>query len=227
MPSRSFSYHEMPISFHTGSKRERTSAARQNRTRRLIRNRQCGDMKPTLLRQSGNLRIGMENSGDLPMRILTALFLLIAAPVGAQTHCDVHYRWQEKIDATHIAGTVASTTVSQMLTWSSPAFTAAETYWCQVRNTREQTVYQLTAWARRLKVQNGATGDGDWHIELTGSKTSAVTNCIVIEIPPDTLNPVYFQARQNFLATITDAGSIIKSTGDVVPAVRVKAGRAR
>jgi hypothetical protein len=51
----------------------------------------------------------------------------------------------------------------------------AEKYWCQPRNTHEQTVFQHTAWARRLKVQNGATGDGDWQIELTGSKTSAAT----------------------------------------------------
>jgi hypothetical protein len=109
-----------------------------------------------------------------------------------------------------------------MLGWTSPAFTAAETYWCQQRNTREQTVYQLTAWARRLKVQNGATGDGDWHIELTASKTSPVTNCIVIEIPPDTLSPSYFQARQDFLATITNAGSTINGSGDVKPPVRVK-----
>jgi hypothetical protein len=94
--------------------------------------------------------------------------------MGAQTHCDVHYRWQEKTDTTHVAATVASPSVSQILTWSSPVFTAAETYWCQQRNTREQTVYQLTAWARRLKVQNGATGDGDWHIELTASKTSPI-----------------------------------------------------
>ena len=104
----------------------------------------------------------------------------IAAPIAAQTHCDVHYRWQEKIDATHLSDASTITTVAQMLNWSSPAFTAAETYWCQLRNPREQTVYQLTAWARRLKVQNGATGDGDWHIELTGSKTSAVTTFIVI-----------------------------------------------
>jgi len=106
-----------------------------------------------------------------------------------------------------MADTSAGTAVSTILSWTSPPFTAAAMYWCQPRTTREQKVYKLTAWARRLKVQNGATGDGDWHIELTGSKTSAVTNCIVIEIPPDTLNPAYFQARQDFLATITDAGS--------------------
>jgi hypothetical protein len=45
---------------------------------------------------------------------------------------------------------------------------------------------------------------------------------IVIEIPPDTLNPAYFQARQDFLATITNAGSTINSSGDVKPPVRVK-----
>jgi len=118
---------------------------------------------------------------------VAALLLFVVAPIRAQTHCDVHYRWQEKIDATHLADTSAGTAVSTILSWTSPPFTAAAMYWCQPRNTREQKVYQLTAWARRLKVQNGATGDGDWHIELTGSKTSSVYNCIVIEIPPDTL----------------------------------------
>lgn len=117
------------------------------------------------------------------MRVLAALFLFIAAPIGAQTHCDVHYRWQEKIDATRLTETLTATSVSQMLGWTSPPYTAAETYWCQPRNTREQTVYQLTAWARRLAIQNhGTSADYDWHIELTSSKTMAVINhCIVID----------------------------------------------
>jgi hypothetical protein len=153
---------------------------------------------------------------------VAALLLLSAAPIRAQTHCDVHYRWQQKIDATHLADTSASTTVSTMLSWASPPFTAAAAYWCQPRTTCEQNVYQLTAWARKLAVQNGPSGDGDWHIELTGSKTSSVYNCVVIEIPPDTLNPAYFQARQDFLATITNAGSTINNAGDVKPPVRVK-----
>ena len=79
------------------------------------------------------------------MRVPPALFLFIAVPIRAQTHCEVHCRWQENLDTTHIADTVANTSISQMLNWSSPAFTAAETYWCQQRNSREQTVYQLTA----------------------------------------------------------------------------------
>ena len=154
---------------------------------------------------------------------VTALLLLSAVSIRAQTHCDVHYRWQQKIDATHLADTSTSTTVATMLSWASPPFTSAAIYWCQPRIAREQNVYQLTAWARHLAVQNhGASADFDWHIELTGSKTSNKYNCIVIEIPPDTLNPAYSQARQDFLATVTDAGSTIDDNGDVKPPVRVK-----
>lgn len=102
-----------------------------------------------------------------------------------------------------------------------PRFTAAEAYWCQPRNTREQRVYEITAWARRLKAQNSASGDKGWHIELTGTKTGAIANCIVVEIPPDDLNTVYFDARQDFLRFITDAGAIIKGNGDVSPPVRM------
>jgi hypothetical protein len=88
-------------------------------------------------------------------------------------------------------------------------------------------VYQLTAWARRLKVQNGATGDGDWHIELTGTKTSPTTKCIVIETPPDTLNPKQFNARQDFLATITNAhyGRFIPCTRSAHHSKRLHLGR--
>lgn len=143
--------------------------------------------------------------------VVIALFLYSAAPIHARDHCDVHYRWQEKIDATHLGDTSTHTTISTIFSWASPAFTAANMYWCQSRNTREQTVYEVTAWARRLKVEKSGTNpDGDWHIELTGSKTSSVYNCIVVEIPPDTLNPAYFQARQDFLNVIGNAGATIK-----------------
>jgi hypothetical protein len=151
-----------------------------------------------------------------------ALVLFSAVPIRARTPCDVHYRWQQKIDATHLNDTPISTTVATMLSWASPPFTAAAIYWCQPRNARERRVYRLTAWARRLKLENSASGDFDWHIELTGARTSSVYNCIVVEIPPDTINPAYFQARQDFLATVTDAGSTINGSGDVVPPVRVK-----
>jgi hypothetical protein len=153
---------------------------------------------------------------------VTALVFFNASPIRAQTHCDVHYRWQQKIDTTHLADTLTHTAVSTMLTWASPAFTSAAIYWCQPRNTREQKVYEVTAWARRLKLQNSATGDFDWHIELTSSKTTSVKKCIVVEIPPGDLNPAYFQAGQDFLAVITDAGSTINGSGDITPPVRLK-----
>jgi hypothetical protein len=155
-----------------------------------------------------------------PVPAITALLLCSTSPASAQTHCDVHYRWQQKIDTAHFADTSITTSVSKMLNWGSPPFTAAAIYWCEPRNPREQTVYSVTAWARRLKVQSG-TGDHDWHIELTGSKTSDVKKCIVIEIPPPDLDSAYFQAGQDFLAVITDAGSTIKGTGDIAPPVRV------
>lgn len=135
---------------------------------------------------------------------VTGLLLFSAAPIGAQAHCDTHYRWQEKIDVTHLLETTTATSVSQMLGWTSPTYTAAETHWCQPRNTGEPTVYQLTGWSGRLKEQNSATGNHDWHIELTALKNSAVTKCIVIEIPSGNMNPAYLQAAQDFLAVITN-----------------------
>jgi len=54
-------------------------------------------------------------------------------------------------------------------------------YWCQPRNAREQKIYQLTAWARRLAIQNhGTSADYDWHIELTASPTIPVKNNSIV-----------------------------------------------
>jgi hypothetical protein len=68
------------------------------------------------------------------------------------------------------------------LRWPVPEFSAAKRFWCRARNDRERRVYEVLAWARRLKVESGAQGDGDWHIELTGNKNGKVANRIVIEI---------------------------------------------
>jgi len=184
-------------------------------------------MKTDIVASEKSRRVEATSSRRVPMlracsAAVTGLLLFSAVPTGAQAHCDVHCRWQEKIEATHLPNTPTATSVAQMLGWTSPSYTAAETYWCQPRNAREQTVYQLTAWARRLKEQNSATGDHDWHIELTALMNTAVTKCIVIEIPPGNLNPAYFQAGQDLLAVITNAGSIINGSGNVVPPVRLK-----
>jgi len=107
-----------------------------------------------------------------------------------------------------------------MLTWASPDIWASNPNWCKARNAREQRVYRVTAWVRRYKIQNGS-GDGDWHIELTGSKTGSVTNCIVVEIPPADLDSAFWYARQDFLRVITDAGSKANNSGDILPPARV------
>ena len=122
------------------------------------------------------------------------LFISVAGRLPAQ-HCDGHYRWQQKIDDTHLTESATHTTVASMLGWRVPAFSGAKDFWCRARNAREQRVYQVIAWARRLKVESGAKGDGDWHIELMNSRHGNVANCIVIEIPPATLNDAYFTAR--------------------------------
>jgi hypothetical protein len=109
-----------------------------------------------------------------------------------------------------------------MLGWPVSAFSAANRFWCRERSARERRVYQVIAWAQRLKVEHGPKGDGDWHIELTGSKNGNVANCIVIEIPPATLNAAYFTARQEFLKAIGDAGATIAQNGDVTPPVRIR-----
>jgi hypothetical protein len=145
----------------------------------------------------------------------------VSSAVGAQAHCDVHYRWQQKIDLSSLSAMpFGTTTVAQMLTWSAPTIGSTDASWCTARNARERRVYQVTAWARRYKVQNG-NGDHDWHIELTGSKAGDVLKCIVVEIPPADLDSAYWYARQDLLRIIGTAGSVVTSSGDFVPAVRV------
>ena len=61
--------------------------------------------------------------------VVTAMSVFSAAPIHAQTHCDVHYRWQQKIDATHLSDSPTHTTISTMFGWASPAFTSAAIYW--------------------------------------------------------------------------------------------------
>jgi hypothetical protein len=57
-------------------------------------------------------------------------------------------------------------------------------------------------------------------VEITSTKTSAVTNCIVVEIP----NPQYGQEFQTARADLDNlvANSTMSAAGDVSPAVRVK-----
>ena len=79
--------------------------------------------------------------------------------------------------------------------------------------------YTLSGWIRRRKAES----DGDWHIELTSSKTGAVVdNCIVIEIPPPADGAQYQNALDQFTALVAAAGATIASNGDLSTPVKVK-----
>ena len=148
------------------------------------------------------------------------LFISIASPLSAQQR-DVRYRWQQQIYDTS-DGVPNSHDGRTDVGLGRAIVLRGESFLCRERNGREQSVYQVLAWAQRLKVEKGAKGDGDWHIKLTGTKNGNVANGIVIEIPPDTLNGAYFTARQDFLKAIGDAGARIAQNGDVLPPVRIR-----
>jgi len=46
---------------------------------------------------------------------VVALLLLSAFPIAVITHFDVHYRWQQRIDATHLADPAIATSLQKML----------------------------------------------------------------------------------------------------------------
>ena len=160
--------------------------------------------------------------------VCLAVFVGRASSLGAQAPCaahvdlGVHYRWQQKTDLSAVdRAPIRTTSVAQMLTWRAPGLSANDSSWCAERSGRERRVYHLTGWARRYKIESGA-GDGDWHIELTGSKAGDIMRCIVVEIPPAaSVDSIYWKARQDFLRVITLAGSTVNAGGDILPPVRV------
>jgi len=75
---------------------------------------------------------------------------------------------------------------------------------CAARLGREQNVYAVTGWVRRVKLHED---DGDWHIELTGERSTAVDSCIVVEIPAPSFGGTYQKARSE-LAALVDTASL-------------------
>ena len=65
--------------------------------------------------------------------------------------------------------------------------------------------------------------DGDWHLEVTSTRTGAVVNnCVVIEVPPASDGSQYQVVRDQFNALVAAAGATIASNGDLSTAVRMK-----
>lgn len=153
---------------------------------------------------------------------LTACWLLAAlaaAPHGASAQaCDEeHVRWTEKTDAGLAEETAKRTTIGTMLKWTVPAWTSSSAYRCQDREGKELNVYSVAGWVRRIKK---GEGDGDWHIELTATKSGDVKNCIIVEIPPAELDPLFEQARLDLDWYVPD--DELFASGDVVEPIKVR-----
>jgi hypothetical protein len=142
---------------------------------------------------------------------------LLVAPRLILGQCtEPHYRWTEKTDETLANTSAVGTSITTMLNgWAPLELTRAAKYKCWDRTGRELKVYSITGWVRRVKT---GEDDGDWHIELTRSKTSPVGSCIVVEIPPADLNGNYAQARLDLDTRVNWSSS----NGDVSPPVKLR-----
>jgi uncharacterized protein YraI len=129
-----------------------------------------------------------------------------------------HFRWEAKKSTAQEPLQPTITTVSTMLGWAPRSELGNDlASWCAPRAGRELKNYRVTGWVRRIKKSES---DHDWHVEITSSKTSAVTNCVIVEIP----NPQYgqeFQTARDDLDNLV-ANSAMSTAGDLSPAVRVK-----
>jgi len=132
--------------------------------------------------------------------ICVALSCLIVVPPAAraQTCKEPHYRWSEKIDTTLAKLPPAPTDIARILTGWEPLSRASRDL-CTPRSGREDSVFVLTGWVRRIQLHES---DGDWHIELTEAATSPVTACIIVEIPAERYGAVYRAARAALAALV-------------------------
>ena len=147
-----------------------------------------------------------------------ALSCLIVVPPAAraQTCNEPHYRWSEKIDTTLAKLPPAPTDIARILTGWEPLSRASRDL-CTPRSGREDSVFVLTGWVRRIQLHES---DGDWHIELTEGPSSPVTACIIVEIPAGRYGAVYRAARAA-LAALVDT-TRLGMRGDLATPVHVR-----
>ncbi|MES2304561.1 MAG: SH3 domain-containing protein [Gemmatimonadota bacterium] len=128
-----------------------------------------------------------------------------------------YYRWAAKVDHSDVTEPPTHTTVTTMLGWPGAEIGRDLGSLCADRGGRELRAYEVTGWVRRVKKHEE---DGDWHIEFTATKSAAVGNCIIAEIPDPEHGGEYADARAA-LEVLLDASNLA-SNGDVTPAVRVR-----
>ena len=150
--------------------------------------------------------------------ICVGLSCLIVVPPAAraQTCKEPHYRWSEKIDTTLAKLPPAPTDIARILAGWEPLSRASADL-CTPRSGREDSVFVLTGWVRRIQLHES---DGDWHIELTEGPSSPVAACIIVEIPAEGYGAVYHAARAA-LAALVDT-TRLGMRGDLTTPVQVR-----
>jgi hypothetical protein len=117
--------------------------------------------------------------------------ILLPEAVTGQTCSKPHYRWNAKIATTLPTRPAAPTEIADILrSWAPPSLASVGP--CAPRSGREDSVFVLTGWVRRIQLDEA---DGDWHIELTAAADTPVTECIIAEIPAQRYGALYGAAR--------------------------------
>jgi len=150
--------------------------------------------------------------------VLVALsWLLLVPAAGAGQACaEPHYRWSEKVDTTLQTRPATPANIAEILTsWTPLSLTSKDK--CAPRAGREDSVFAVVGWVRRLKLHEA---DGDWHIELTEAQATPVLSCIIVEIPAERYGAVYARARAA-LAAFVDTTQL-GPTGDLHPPLRLQ-----
>jgi hypothetical protein len=142
--------------------------------------------------------------------------MLLPGALSGQTCREPHYRWSEKIDTTLATHRAAPTDVTTILSsWAPPSLARGDM--CAPRAGREDSVFVLTAWVRRIQLHES---DGDWHIELTAAASDPVSACVIVEIPAERYGAVYRAARAALAALVDTTG--LGMRGDVASPVQVR-----
>ena len=148
--------------------------------------------------------------------IVLSWLLLVPAAGSGQACAEPHYRWSEKVDTTLQTRSAAPVDIAAILSgWAPLSLTSRDM--CAPRGGREDSVFVLVGWVRRLRLQES---DGDWHVELTEGRATRVDSCIIVEIPAERYGVIYSKARAA-LASLVDT-TRLGPRGDLGSPVRVR-----
>lgn len=129
-----------------------------------------------------------------------------------------YYRWAAKKDYREVSDQVTRLTVAEMLAWPAYDLGRDLASWCARRADRELEAFELTGWVRRVRKEEA---DEDWHLELTGTRTAAMSRCVIAEIPDPSYGAEFKTARAN-LDELLSQSRIDSRSGIVTPPVRVR-----